>query len=134
MSYAEAVEAVSAPEPNYIRTVLPAPTAKPAPKKLVQEPRPPARGRFVVQLASYDSAAALSQGWSQLRKRYALGSASPVSAIVTLPGKGKFHRLSLAGFGTQAEAARACATIKGKGGACFVRAASGDVAMRWASR
>jgi hypothetical protein len=57
-----------------------------------------------------------------------------VSAIVNLPGKGKFHRLSLAGFGTQAAAARTCASIKGKGGACFVRATSGDVPMQWASR
>ncbi|HEV2078326.1 MAG TPA: SPOR domain-containing protein [Allosphingosinicella sp.] len=124
-----------APRPKAVQASLPAPTAKPSPaKKLVQEPRPAATGRFVVQLASYDSVAALSEGWSQLRKRYALGSASPVSAVVDLPGKGKFHRLSLSGFDSQAEAARACAAIKGKGGACFVRAASGDVPMQWASR
>ena len=127
---------LEAPQPKLVKASLPAPTSKPAPaKKLVQEPRPSASaGRFVVQLASYDSPAALSEGWSQLRKRFALGSASPVSAVVNLPGKGKFHRLALAGFGTQAEAARACATIKGKGGACFVRAEAGDAPMQWASR
>jgi Flp pilus assembly protein TadD len=134
-SYVEPAPTFAAPERRHLRAASPAPALKRAPKKLVQEqPRPSGNGRFVVQLASYDSAGALSDGWSQLRKRYALGSASPVSAIVNLPGKGKFHRLSLSGFGTQADAARACASIKGKGGACFVRAMSGDVPMQWASR
>ncbi|HEX8214341.1 MAG TPA: tetratricopeptide repeat protein [Allosphingosinicella sp.] len=132
-SYVEPAPTFIEPQPKPARGMS-APAPKPAPKKLVQEPRRTGNGRFVVQLASYDSAAALSDGWSQLRKRYALGSASPVSAVVNLPGKGKFHRLSLAGFGTQAEAARACASIKGKGGACFVRATSGDVPMQWAAR
>ena len=135
----EPVPTFVAPQPKPVRVAVPAVPArasKPAPvKKLVQEaPRPSASGKFVVQLASYDSAATLSDGWSHLRKRYALASASPVSAIVNLPGKGKFHRLSLAGFDTEAEAARACGAIKGKGGACFVRTAAGDVPMQWASR
>jgi len=131
VSYYEPAPTFVAPQPAPVRA---APISKPAPKKLVQEPRPSGNGRFVVQLASYDSAAALSDGWSQLRKRYALGSASPVSAIVNLPGKGKFHRLSLSGFASQAEAERACGSIKGKGGACFVRTLSGDVPIQWASR
>ncbi len=87
------------------------------PKKVVQ-------GRFVVQLAAYASQGAIRQGWSQLSRRYALHG-TPHSAVASVPGKGKMHRLSV-GYGTQAEALRACSTIRRKGGACFVRTNSGD--------
>lgn len=134
--FAAAVEALVEPELKPVRKIMPAPTFKAAPLKKLAKAAPSTKtGRFVVQLASYNSAALLEQGWSQLQKRYRLGGAySPFSATVTLPGKGKFHRLSVAGFGSQSEAARTCDAIKSKGGACFVRVVAGDAPVRWASR
>lgn len=135
VKFAQAVQSLVEPKAEVVRASLPAPTFEPAPvKKMVKQERRTGTGRFVVQLASYGSASDLEQGWSKLQKRYGLGSAAPVTTTITLPGKGRFHRLSMAGFDTRAEAARACASIKAKGGACFVRGMSGDAPVQWASR
>lgn len=135
VKFAQAVQSLVEPKAELVRASLPAPTFEPAPiKKMVKQERRSGTGRFVVQLASYGSASDLERGWSTLQKRYGLGSASPVTTTITLPGKGRFHRLSVAGFDTRTEAARKCASIKAKGGACFVRGVSGDAPVQWASR
>lgn len=90
-------------------------------------------GRYVVQLGAYDSSADVQRAWPQLQKRYRLDGA-PVSAKVTLPGKGVFHRLAVGGFASQSAAIGACRSIKGRGGACFVRPVAGDAPIRLASR
>lgn len=88
-------------------------------------PRPSAApARFMVQLGAYASPQSLKQGWSQLRRRYALAP-RPYGAAASVAGKGMVHRLSV-GYPSQAEALRACRAIKSKGGGCFVRALSGD--------
>lgn len=133
--YIPAVEAVSTPQRGVEPAPVAAPAFRPAAVKKVAQEVSAGTGRYVVQLGSYGSSAALQQGWSQLQKRYGLsGTYAPLTAVVDLPGKGRFHRLSVAGFGTQAEAARACAAIKSKGGACFVRGKAGDAPVQWASR
>lgn len=113
---------VVTPEAKVIRTRIAPPT-----------PRMASKGRFVVQIGAYDSAKSASTAWSSLQRRYKLSGHAPVTARVSLP-KGVFHRLSVAGFGTQNEAARACQSIKAKGGSCFVRSLSGDAPIRLASR
>jgi Flp pilus assembly protein TadD len=91
------------------------------------------QGRFVVQIGAYRSAAQVEKAWSRAIRHYRLGN-EPMSTKVSIPGKGIFHRLAVSGFHTPAEAARACQSIRGKGGNCFVRANAGDAPVRWASR
>lgn len=137
VQYQDVTPAAVQPEPKAAPVWRASTPSTPAqPKKVLKQASrgSTGTGRFVVQLASYGSPADLQQGWSQLQKRYGLGSYAPLSAAVTLPGKGRFHRLSVAGFGSQSEAASVCGAIKGKGGACFVRTISGDAPLRWASR
>lgn len=91
--------------------------------------------RFVVQIGAYSSSAGVERAWAQAQKRFGLnGDYMPLTATVSLPGKGQVHRLSLSGFEGHGEAAEACRSIKSKGGACFVRTRNGDAPVRWASR
>jgi len=138
IQYAEAAQTLSAPQPAIIATTnLPAsaPIAafEPAPAKPKTAVVRSATGRYVVQIGAYRSALAVEQAWSRVQQRYGLADYAPVSATVSLP-KGVFHRLSVAGFGSAAEAASTCRSIKVKGGACFVRNVAGDAPIRWASR
>lgn len=129
--YAQAMPAepigvrVTTPEAKVIRARIAAPVRVAA--------RPVANGRYVVQLGAYDSARLAAGAWHNLQKRYGLSGHAPVTARVSFP-KGVFHRLSAGGFATQTEAVRTCQSIKAKGGACFVRATSGDAPVRLASR
>lgn len=98
-----------------------------------------ATGRYVVQIGAFGSSALAQQGWTQAQKRFGLASEQPLSMVVTLPGKGTFHRVSVGGFDSQSEASKLCGSIKAKGGACFVREVSSDKPMggkgdRYASR
>jgi D-alanyl-D-alanine carboxypeptidase len=90
-------------------------------------------GRYVVQLGAFSSAAGVERAWAQAYKRFGFGEQTPLSTTVNLP-KGTFHRLSVAGFDSHADAARVCQGVKAKGGVCFVRAVAGDAPVQWASR
>jgi Flp pilus assembly protein TadD len=133
VQYAEAVQTLVAPvQADVAPTAAPIRAFVPAPAK-PEAPRRGTAGRYVVQLGAYNNARIAAQAWSRLQGRYDLGSFSPVKAVVSLPG-GTFHRLSVGGFSNQAEAASLCKSIKGKGGACFVRAVAGDAPIRFATR
>jgi hypothetical protein len=67
-------------------------------------------------------------------KRFGFNDLTPLSTTVTVPGRGTFHRLSVAGFASREAAGRTCRSIQAKGGACFVRTVAGDAPVRWASR
>lgn len=89
-------------------------------------------GRFVVQIGAYGSPAVAQAAWGRAVRRFQLAGAQPHSTKVTLPGKGTFTRLSIAGFESPAEAGRLCRSIRAKGGACFVRTRAGDTLAAWA--
>ena len=113
----------------------PIPTFKAARQRVSLEASPASKGigRFVVQIGAYRTQRQTEAAWTVAQRRYRFDR-TPLSTTVTLPGKGLLHRLSLAGFVSHLEAARACGSIRGKGGACFVRATAGDAPVRWASR
>ncbi|MDP9404615.1 MAG: tetratricopeptide repeat protein [Actinomycetota bacterium] len=90
--------------------------------------------RYVVQIGAYRSPVQVEKAWSQAQRRYRLAEHAPLSTTVSIPGKGVFHRLAVSGFQAPADAARACQSIRGKGGACFVRPTAGDAPARWAAR
>ena len=91
--------------------------------------------RFVVQIGAFSTAANVERAWVQAMKAYPGATERvPLSTTVTIPGRGKFHRLSVSGFDTRTEAVSLCGSIRAKGGACFVRETAGDAPVRWASR
>jgi Flp pilus assembly protein TadD len=92
-------------------------------------------GRFVVQIGAYRSPDQVEHAYAALSRRFGfIAKYEPLSTQVHIDGKGVFHRLSIAGFDSQAAAADVCRTIKAQGGACFVRTNAGDAPVQWASR
>jgi Flp pilus assembly protein TadD len=135
--YAAAVESLVAAKPAVVQANQPAKAyarsfkATPAVARTSEASR--GTGRFVVQLGAFSTPAAVERAWASAYKRYGFSAETPLSTVVKLP-KGTFHRLSVAGFESHADAARVCRGVKAKGGVCFVRGVAGDAPVQWASR
>ena len=135
--YAEAVEALVTPQPSVIapsRSMEPPAPRFEAPRRSVRASAAAGTGRFAVQLGAFSSSSSVERAWAQMLKRFGFADLTPLSTTVTVPGRGTFHRLSVAGFDSREAAGRTCSSIRAKGGACFVRTVAGDAPVRWASR
>ena len=133
LAFADA--AASLVEPKLEITPIASAPIKPFPlpeSEAADEPFDP--GRFVVQIGAFKTPEQVEKAWAMALNRYDFRSAEPFSTTVTIPGKGKFHRLSVAGFSSQAVATQMCREIRSKKGVCFVRAVAGDTRTQWASR
>lgn len=135
--YAEAVQSLVTAQPGVIapsRPKVESPVARfeAAPRR-ASVSRSAGAGRFAVQLGAFSSAASVERAWASAYKRYGFASHTPLSTTVRV-SSGTFHRLSVAGFSSRADADRVCRSVKAKGGACFVRTVAGDAPVRWASR
>jgi hypothetical protein len=136
--YAQAVQDLVTPRAPVVRSRLPkvdvaAPRFVRAVKTSAPHSVPTSKGRFAVQLGAFSSSSGVERAWATAYKRYGFSGHTPLSTTVRLP-KGTFHRLSVAGFASHADATRVCASVRAKGGACFVRAVSGDAPVQWAWR
>jgi Flp pilus assembly protein TadD len=131
--YAEAVQSLVAPQPLLRASTdsAQAPVISFPQRETFAAPRQ--GGRYVVQLGAFASAASVERAWAQAYRRYGFSDHVPLSTTIRV-GRGTFHRLSVSGFQTQAQAANACHAVRAKGGACFVRTIAGDTPTRWASR
>lgn len=135
---ASAAENLVKADPVVIRQPIriadaPIPAFKPGKRNKLAALPAAGEGRFVVQIGAYGNPALAQAAWGRAVRRYQLGGeAKPHSTRVTLPGKGTFHRLSIAGFAGPAEAGRVCRSIRAMGGACFVRTRAGDTLAAWA--
>jgi hypothetical protein len=87
----------------------------------------------VVQLGSFRSEANAERGWQQISARYGLEGRRPLTTTFNHGGQ-QFHRVSVSGFASTADAQRLCGQIRSHGGVCFVRASAGDASIRWAAR
>jgi Flp pilus assembly protein TadD len=98
-------------------------------------PRPRAgKSGAVVQLGAFSSRDRIELAWSRATSKYSvLREYTPVSARFA-GAKGTVYRLAVKGFGSEREARDLCASLKRAGRACFVRAASGDAPIQFASR
>ena len=136
--YAEAVQALVTPQPSVLAPSAPAietPAHRfEAPRRRQAGRADSGSGRFAVQLGAYSSASGVERAWAQMLRRFGFDELTPLSTTVRIPGRGTFHRLSVAGFESRDAAGRTCRSIKAKGGACFVRTVAGDAPVRWASR
>jgi len=117
-----------------VALVAKAPLLAFTPIKAGATPRVKSTGRYVVQIGAYRNARQVEQAWARAHRHYGFSDNQPLSTTVSIPGKGIFHRLAVAGFEGPMDAARLCQSIRGKGGACFVRVTAGDAPVRWASR
>jgi Flp pilus assembly protein TadD len=136
--YAQAVQTLVTPQPGMARHPA-APIAAVGQSLRADGPnlaqaRFEGTGRYAVQLGAFSSAPAVERAWASLYKRYGFGDHTPLSTTVSIPGRGKFHRLSVAGFANRGEADALCRTLRARGGVCFVRAVAGDAPTQWASR
>lgn len=135
--FAEAARSLNRPTPAVLRTA--SATLPPAPIFRRQAPRPVAaqvrRGnsRYVVQLGSFSIEANAERAWVDAARRFGLDDHQPLTTTFDHQGR-TLHRVAIAGFASQADAQRQCASIKARGGACFVRGEAGDAAVRWAAR
>jgi Flp pilus assembly protein TadD len=132
--YAEAVQSLVTPQPAVLRTghaLRPRFAGFELPHSA---PTHSGTGHFAVQLGAFSSPEGVERAWGASLKRFALADRTPLSTTIEMPGRGVFHRLSVAGFDSRDDADRTCHAIRAKGGACFVRAVAGDAPTRWASR
>ncbi len=112
--------ATSAPTTVVTNASLPAalpsviPPSAPVAPKVAAAPVPKA-GKWRVQLGAFGVAANADRLWSQLSNNAALAGTKK-----TLLPSGKVTRLIASGFGSEADAARACAALKQQGHACLV--------------
>lgn len=135
-SLVEAQLAVAAPLAE-----VPVPTFEPKaktvrlPAKFGTSSRNTKPSRYVVQIGAFSTANATERAWQAAERRYGfISQREPLTTTISIPSKGEFHRLAISGFDHRGEAAAVCASIKAKGGACFVRVNAGDAPVRWASR
>jgi Flp pilus assembly protein TadD len=136
--YAQAIQSLVTPQPSVMRASVKAdeaPVIAFPPRRHFTAPAaaPRSGGRFVVQLGAFSSAAGVERAWAKAYRGYGFASHTPLSTTIAIGGR-TLHRLSVSGFGSHADASRACQSIKAKGGACFVRTVAGDAPTRWASR
>jgi Flp pilus assembly protein TadD len=132
--FATAARSITRPEPAVVRTAsvtLPPPPAfrREAPQSTVRR----GDSRFVVQLGAFSNEANAERAWQQSERQFALTDHAPMTTTIDINGR-TLHRVSMAGFASQSDAARMCSSIRARGGACFVRANAGDASVRWAAR
>ena len=100
------------------------------------KPRKAATGKSgaVVQIGAYSSRERIAAAWNKASGKYgSLKNYVPVTARFT-GAHGTVYRLAVKGFDSNKEAASFCASLKRSGRDCFVRAASGDAPVQFASR
>lgn len=85
-------------------------------------------GKYVVQLGAWNSEAEARAGWSRAVARSGkLAGYVPASSTFK-----QFHRVSVGGFASNADAQALCRAIQADGGRCFVRPVWGDRTASWA--
>ena len=132
--YAAAAQSITRPDPAIVRTAsISLPTPPAFRREVPQAPAASGNSRFVVQLGAFSNEANAEHAWQQAERRYGLTDRAPMTTTIAINGR-TLHRVSIAGFAGQADAARFCGAIRSRGGACFVRANAGDASVRWAAR
>ncbi len=86
-----------------------------------------------VQIGAFDRLAVAQHKWSQLvRAHPVLANFHGSSHSATVRGA-TFHRLTVNGIASQADARQLCAQLSARGQSCFVRQMQGNENVRWAA-
>jgi Flp pilus assembly protein TadD len=92
------------------------------------------KSHAVVQIGAYSSRDRIAVAWNKVAGKHgSLKRYLPVTARFS-GAKGTFYRLAVKGFGSDREAVNLCNSLKRAGSSCFVRTASGDAPVQFASR
>ena len=113
---------------SYVRLTSPAPKPQYAARVM-----PVTNGKFVVQLGAFSSEARAEAAWRGAVSRFSLNGYA-ANGTTYRHGNITLHRAAVGGFATRQDATRVCASIKAKGGSCFVRAATDEAPALWAQR
>ncbi|HYI47679.1 MAG TPA: tetratricopeptide repeat protein [Allosphingosinicella sp.] len=115
----------------YIRAAATAPLPRP----IIERRRAVRSGNspVVVQIGAFSSEANAERAWVSLSRRHGISGRRPLTTTFNHNGR-TFHRVSVSGFASAADAQRLCGQIRGSGGVCFVRGTAGDASIRWAAR
>ena len=119
-----------------VESVLPVQMARPVTRTIRAAATAPAafKGRYVVQIGAFASAASVERAWNGAVSRYdRLAEYAPASTRFGV-GRNALTRLSVGGFASRGPATDLCDSLRRAGGSCFVRATAGDAPVRWASR
>lgn len=89
---------------------------------------------WAVQLGAYDSLGIAKEKWGVLKKKNALLASLPASShAATVHGR-VFHRLTVNGIKTRADAVQLCKELNADGQRCFVREMGGSEMIRWTAK
>lgn len=89
---------------------------------------------WAVQLGAYESLGIAKEKWTVLKKRNAMLASFPASSHKATVKGHLFHRLTVNGLATRADANNLCHQLKAQGQTCFVRQMGGSEAIQWAVR
>lgn len=92
------------------------------PDPVPSRPTATADGNWVVQIASFRTEADAEAAWLAFRTRYSdiASGLAPDVASVEIDGRGTYHRLRIAAFGSREDAAAFCSTLQSRGQDCLV--------------
>jgi hypothetical protein len=99
----------------------PKPAPKPEPVKKAEPAKPAAAasGNYKIQLGAYSSDVEARQTWSKITGKHGdVVKGSPIIVKADVNGK-TFYRLRASGFASADAAKKACASLSGRGQACF---------------
>lgn len=89
---------------------------------------------WAVQLGAYDSLGIAREKWGSLKQRNAVLANFPASShAATVKGR-TFHRLTVNGLATRADATELCSQLKAQGQVCFIRQMGGAETIQWAAK
>lgn len=89
---------------------------------------------WAVQLGAYDSLGIAKEKWSVLKRKNSQLATFPASShAATVKGR-TFHRLTVNGLASRADANSLCQQLKAQGQICFVRAMGGSESIQWAAK
>lgn len=88
---------------------------------------------WAVQLGAYDSLGVAREKWGSLKQRNAMLANFPASShVATVKGR-TYHRLTVNGLATRADATQLCNQLKAQGQVCFIRQMGGET-IQWAAK
>jgi Flp pilus assembly protein TadD len=89
---------------------------------------------WAVQLGAYDSLGIAREKWGSLKQRNAVLANFPASSHAAVVKGRTFHRLTVNGLATRADATELCSQLKAQGQVCFIRQMGGGETIQWAAK
>ncbi len=115
----DAAQSSSFERPPVSEPAQPEPAVETAPSGTAT---PVVTGDWVVQIASFRTEADAEAAWLAFGGRFAdiAAGLAPDIATVEIEGRGTYHRLRIAAFGSRDDAVAFCSTLQGRGQDCLV--------------